>query len=100
MTDQPTTQVPTQVPPQAPPETPPEEPKRIFKQCPCGKVPEKLVLEVDQQSKLGRAMGDCCATWAVEFLRGQTTDPEQILDKAHAAWDAAPRPLPEATTES
>ena len=84
--------------PQAPP-APEAEPKRLFAPCPCGNTPERLLLEVSEQSKVGKAMGDCCGMWGVEFLRGVETEPEKILDKAHAAWDAAPRtkPLPVAT---
>ena len=76
------------------PEAPKAPPKREFQPCPCGNKPERLLLEVDQQSKVGRALGDCCGMWGVEFLRGVETDPEKILDKAHAAWDTAPRPMP------
>lgn len=63
---------------------------RTFAPCPCGKVPDKLLLEVDQNSKVGRATCPCGA-WGVDFLRGLETDPEKILDKAHKEWDAAPR---------
>ena len=73
--------------PQAPPA---RQPQRKFAPCPCGKVPDKLILEVDQNSKVGRA--NCpCGEWGVDFLRGVESEPERILDKAHAAWDAAPR---------
>jgi hypothetical protein len=73
------------------PEAMTEEPKRIYAQCPCGAIPEQLVLEVPQQGKIGRASCATCGTWGVEFLRGVSQEPEMILDKAHAAWDAAPR---------
>lgn len=74
-----------------PPAPPKEQPKRHYQPCPCGKTPERLMLEVQQDSKVGRAYGDCCGTWAVEFLRGIETNHEKILDKAHTAWDTAPR---------
>jgi hypothetical protein len=65
--------------------------KREFKACPCGVVPEQLLLEVPQQGKVGRATCGTCGVWGMDFLRGHTQDPEAILDKAHAAWDSAPR---------
>lgn len=77
-------------------ETPPAPPaakERTYKPCPCGKVPEQLIIEIPQQGKLGRAVCGICGEWGVDFLRGMTQDPESILDKAQAAWDAAPRPL-------
>jgi hypothetical protein len=66
--------------------------KRIYVACPCGEVPEQLILEVNQESKVGRASCGACGTWGVDFLRGVAREPEAILDKAQAAWDAAPRP--------
>jgi len=64
---------------------------RIFEPCPCGAVPEKLMLQVSEKSKLGFASGSCCDDWKIEFLRGNATDPEVILDKAQLAWDSARR---------
>ena len=66
--------------------------KRIYQPCPCGAVPEQLVLEVNQESKVGRATCGNCGVWGVDFLRGLAREQEPILDKAQAAWDAAPRP--------
>lgn len=80
------------------PPPPPPPPKRLFVACPCGKIPEKLILEMNQESKVARAVGGCCGSWAIEFLRGFETEPEAILDKAHAAWDAAPRAAVSAAT--
>ena len=81
--------------PTAPPaEQPAAEapPKRVYSPCPDGSIPEKLMLELDQNSKIARCAGDTCPEWQIEFLRGNETDPEKILEKAHAAWEAAPRP--------
>lgn len=81
--------------PTAPPEDQPNRPeepvKRVFKACPCGQVPERLLLEINRDSKVGRATCGTCGTWGLEFLRGHEEDPERILDKAQAAWDAGPR---------
>lgn len=70
------------------PEAPPE---RVYAPCPCGQVPEQLIIEIPQQGKIGRASCGTCGTWGVEFLRGVTSENEVILDKAQAAWDSAPR---------
>ena len=64
---------------------------RQYRVCPCGKTPTQLILEVSQEGKVGRATADCCGIWGVDFLRGYAREPEAILDKAQAAWDAAPR---------
>ncbi len=79
----------TQAPaPNAAPETPPQH---VYAPCPCGQVPESLLIEVAQDNKVARAAGNCCATWYVEFLRGNTVDQQVITDRATKAWDAAPR---------
>lgn len=77
--------------PTAAPAAPEAPTKRQFAPCPCGKVPEQLMLEIDERNKLGRASCPCGA-WGVEFLRGFEKEPEKILDKAQQAWDSAPRP--------
>ena len=66
--------------------------KRIYQPCPCGTVPEQLFLEVNQDSKVGRVTCGNCGAWGVDFLRGHEREQEPMLDKAQAAWDAAPRP--------
>lgn len=69
----------------------PAENQRDFAPCMCGEKPERLIIEVAQDNKLGRATCDKCGVWTVDFLRGHTIDQTAILDKAHAAWDSAPR---------
>lgn len=71
-----------------------EPEKRTYAPCPCGQVPEQLIIEIPQQGKIGRASCGTCGAWGIEFLRGVTQDNEVILDKAHAAWDSAPRAVP------
>lgn len=66
--------------------------KRIYLPCPCGAIPEQLLLEVNQESKVGRVTCGNCGSWGVDFLRGHAREQEDILDKGQAAWDAAPRP--------
>ena len=34
--------------------------------CPCGVVPENLLIEMPERAKYGRTMGDCCGEWSVE----------------------------------
>lgn len=70
-----------------------EPKKRIFQPCPCGAVPEVLMLEVDRNAKVAHASCGTCGTWGVDFLRGLSQEPEDILDKAQLAWDAAPRSI-------
>ena len=65
--------------------------KRIYTPCPCGAVPEQLLLEVNQESKVGRVTCGTCGVWGLDFLRGHEREQEGILDKAQASWDAAPR---------
>ena len=76
---------PTPPAPQIPPPQPPLAP------CPCGQVPERLMIEMPQRAKYGLAMGDCCAEWAVEFRNGYTDNPNETAARAREAWDAAPR---------
>lgn len=79
------------VPPTSDAEPVVETEKRVYLPCPDGSIPEKLIIEVNQDSKIGRVSGDSCPDWGVDFLRGNTVDQEKILDKAQAAWNAAPR---------
>lgn len=59
--------------------------------CPCGQVPNRLILEMQRQAKYGNALGECCANWAVEFRNGFTADQEESVVRATEAWNAAPR---------
>lgn len=62
--------------------------------CPCGIVPEVLLLEMPERAKYGRAIGHgngCCGEWGIEFRNGYTADPDESAEKARKAWDKAPR---------
>jgi hypothetical protein len=59
--------------------------------CPCGVVPENLLIEMPERAKYGRTMGDCCGEWSVEFRNGYTTDPNLTTERARRAWNEAPR---------
>ena len=83
------------------PENQPQPELKIdLEPCPCGKVPEGLMIEMQERGKYGRTMGDCCAEWAVEFRNGYTADQQETLKKAAAAWNAAPRVGPAVTGEA
>lgn len=60
-------------------------------ECPCGKKPENLIIEMGQRAKFGRCMGDCCAEWGIEFRNGYSEDMEQTMKRAARAWNEAPR---------
>lgn len=74
--------------PEAPTPPPPLAP------CPCGTVPENLLIEMPDRAKYGRAMGDCCGDWSIEFKNGYTQDPEKTTARAREAWNDAPRAEP------
>lgn len=70
----------------------PEEPNIIaLAPCPCGRQPQNLVIEMPQRAKYGRASGDCCAEWSVEFRNGYSDDPQLTQERAVKAWNEAPR---------
>ncbi len=59
--------------------------------CPCGAVPEGLLVELQPRSKYGRVQGDCCGDWMIEFKAAFNEAPEQVALRAKAAWEAAQR---------
>jgi len=59
--------------------------------CPCGEKPEGLYIEMPERGKYGRATGQCCAEWSVEFRNGYEANPDKTLAKAAKAWNDAPR---------
>lgn len=70
---------------------PPKETKINLQRCPCGEPPGQLRIEMAQRgSKTGSVRGSCCGEWAVEFINN-TMDAKRSLEKASAAWNAAPR---------
>ncbi len=73
-----------------------------LKPCPCGAVPESLLIEADAGGN-ARAAGDCCGRWHVVFTfnseQGITVAAMESL--ADQAWNNAPRrPFPRAEIES
>lgn len=59
--------------------------------CPCGQVPETLMVELAPRSKLGKVQGDCCGYWIIEFKAAFNETPQQVAIRAKTAWQAALR---------
>ena len=59
--------------------------------CPCGEVPEDLIIRVPQGSKYGTVAGQCCGDWVLEFKAGYPKSNEELSNQAEVAWNAAPR---------
>ena len=66
-----------------------------IKQCPCGKIPDKLIISPEDGSitpKWASVSGDCCGDWEISFrnqyhpISGNRS--QQI---ALEAWNAAER---------
>ena len=62
--------------------------------CPCGEVPENLVVEIQSNGKYGYVFGTCCGQWLIEFRNGMSKEPETTAKRAQAAWTAGPRGVP------
>ena len=64
-----------------------------LKKCPCGKVPERLIItDAGQGGKWAYAYGDCCSTWEIEFRTGYyALDSDECMRAAIAFWNDAPR---------
>ena len=63
-----------------------------LKHCPCGKTPERLIIEPGLSCKYAWACGSCCNEWSVEFR----TDYKEIgsdacMALAVEAWNLNPR---------
>jgi hypothetical protein len=59
-----------------------------LKPCPCGKVPELLV--IPEGTKWAQTYGNCCGEWTIEF-RSQCKEGDELMALAIEAWNAAPR---------
>lgn len=71
-----------------------EPPAHNIKECPCGKTPEGLYIEMvgatQVGAKLGAASGSCCGTWRIEFINNYATG-DDTTRLAVQAWNDAPR---------
>ena len=63
----------------------------LHQKCPCGEIPGTLIIEINQDGKYGRVLGDCCGEWAIEFKIGVGRTKDQAALKAQVAWNEAPR---------
>jgi hypothetical protein len=68
-----------------------EHEPRQLQPCPCGTIPENLVIEVRERAKYGLVSGSCCSEWHVEFRNGYTDDNALTTSRAADAWNQAPR---------
>ncbi len=57
-----------------------------LKQCPCGKIPGKLVIVVENLQKWSFACGNCCHDWHIEF-RSDYAIGDELMEKAIEAWN-------------
>lgn len=71
--------------------TEPDVEKIHLEPCPCGKTPDLLIIEMPERAKWGRAFGDCCSEWAIEFRNGYTADGKVSQKRAAKAWNETPR---------
>jgi len=61
--------------------------------CPCGEVPDGLIMECSERAKIGRAAGQCCGSWYVEYLNRFEGDQNKMLVNAVKAWNDSPRAI-------
>ncbi len=64
-----------------------------LKQCPCGKIPERLdIISEHNRPKWAYASPECCGEWMIEF-RNQYDDvtSKESYRKAVVAWNETTR---------
>lgn len=71
-----------------------------LKPCPCGAIPTALsalfVMDGDQGGKYAFAYGSCCGEWHVKFRTDyKDIASSECVEKAIAAWNLAPRNMPD-----
>lgn len=60
--------------------------------CPCGQVPEKLIVDDSGHARCALVSGYCCGEWAIGFRTNRSKfDSEENIRRARVAWNAAPR---------
>lgn len=61
----------------------------MLKPCPCGKTPEKLVIQ-SPGGKWSNVSGDCCGEWFIEakLWYHEKDEAERIAEKF---WNESPR---------
>ena len=60
--------------------------------CPCGQIPEKLIVDDSGHARCALVAGYCCGEWAIGFRTNRSKfDSEENIRRARVAWNAAPR---------
>jgi len=63
-----------------------------LKKCPCGKIPEKLMICANENKKIGEAYCPHCQTWGVEFRSNNLKfNHPEVVRVARETWNLAPR---------
>jgi hypothetical protein len=65
-----------------------------LKRCPCGEVPEELIIRDGDTHAFKRISGSCCARWTVELVVatvGAKATEEAVYKSCKKAWNDAPR---------
>jgi hypothetical protein len=66
-------------------------PSLRLEKCPCGRIPDHLVIVPGGQGEKYRlAVGSCCGEWHVEFP-SHYKDPDECMAFAVQAWNCAAR---------
>lgn len=64
---------------------------KLLKKCPCGDIPESLLIEEGSSCKYSFTCGMCCNEWSVEFRTTYTNDEDKLMSLAIDAWNSAKR---------
>jgi hypothetical protein len=63
-----------------------------YKKCPCGQIPDHLIIVDGECAKWAYVSGSCCNEWKVEFRTQYfALDSDECLKLATEAWQEAPR---------
>lgn len=61
-----------------------------LKPCPCGKTPDRLLINDENPQKWSFVCGDCCNEWHVEFRSNYAVD-DDLMYMAIESWNNIPR---------
>ena len=63
-----------------------------LKPCPCGKTPERLIIQPGPDCKYAFTAGGCCGEWFVEFrTHYKRIDSDACMRRAVREWNEARR---------
>ena len=64
----------------------------MIERCPCGQIPDHLIIAEGQCSKWAYVSGVCCGEWNVEFRTGyRALDDPKLMEEAIDEWNEAKR---------